>query len=322
MILVDEPASVERSVDRPCRLDLCIGCISKDVVVQKFCERGMFIQFSVGEEDASVGEHINVVRIVRLQQAFDLGRAYVLTQPAKDHGMRNPKTYLLACTVGDPTTVQKKFFMKRGTCPYCKRDGISFNADGTMRKHMHCPGPPSASQAASLALPRIPSSSQSGTSFSSMFTSSSAIHDERREMEKTRLENDKYLKAQADKFKEQESKRKEEEKAAAEKQAAEKEVAEEEAARAAIPYNEESVRRQYVPCSGQVEHYRGTNVHAYYLNRDYSIININDPPRVPKPQPKPTKKRKWQWRMVRYDSPFGDTSQLCEGEEELQWVYT
>lgn len=133
-------------------------------------------------------------------------------------------------------------------------------------------------------------------------------------MEKTRLENDKYLKAQADKFKEQEIKRKEEEKAAAEKQAAEEE-------RAAVPYNEESVRRQYRPCSDQVEYYRGTNVHAYYLNRDYNIININDPPRVPKPQSKPTKKRKWQERIVRYDSPFGDTSQLCEGEEELQWVY-
>lgn len=113
MLLVDEPASVERSVDRPCRLDLCIGCISKDVVVQKFCERGMFIQLSLGEEDASVGEHINVVRIVRLQQAFDLSRAYVLTQPAKDHGMRNPKTYLLACTVGDLTTVQKNFHEAR-----------------------------------------------------------------------------------------------------------------------------------------------------------------------------------------------------------------
>lgn len=145
-------------------------------------------------------------------------------------------------------------------------------------------------------------------------------------MKETELENEKYLKGQAEKYKEQqEMKRKEEEKAAAEKQAAEKqaaeEAAEEAAARAAIPYNEESVRRQYVPCSGQVEHYRGTSVHAYYLNRDYSIININDPPRVPKPQPKPTKKRKWQWRMVTYDSPFGDTSQLCEGEEDLQWVF-
>lgn len=213
----------------------------------------------------------------------------------------------------------------RGTCPYCKRDGISFNADGTMRKHMHCPGPPSASRA-SAALPtaRIPSSQPAtSTTFASSASAPyvTSTYDERRELEETRLENEKYLKGQAEKYKEQqEMKRKEEEKAAAEKQAAEK-AAEEAAARAAIPYNEESVRRQYVPCSDQVAHYRGTNVHAYYLNRDYSIININDPPRVPKPQPKPTKKRKWQEVVVRYNSPYGDTSQLCKGEEELQWVY-
>ena len=139
-------------------------------------------------------------------------------------------------------------------------------------------------------------------------------------MEETRLENDKYLKAQAEKYKEQEIKRIEEEKAA-EKQAAEAAEEEAAAARAAIPYNEESVRRQYRPCSNQVKHYRGTTVHAYYLDKDYIIRDINEPLHVPKPQPKPTKKRKWQEVVVRYNSPYGDTSQLCKGEEELQWVY-
>ena len=138
-------------------------------------------------------------------------------------------------------------------------------------------------------------------------------------MEKTELENEKYLKAQAEKYNEQqEMKRKEEEKAAAEKQAAEEEEA---AARAAIPYNEESVRRQYRPCSQYVDGYRGTTVHAYYLDKDYIIRDINEPLHVPKPQPKPTKKRKWQEVVVRYNSPYGDTSQLCKGEEELQLVY-
>jgi hypothetical protein len=137
-------------------------------------------------------------------------------------------------------------------------------------------------------------------------------------MKETELENEKYLKAQAEKYKEQqEMKRKEEEKAAAEKQAAEKEAA----ALAAIPYNEESVRRQYRPCSQYVEQYRGKTVHAYYLDKDYMMRDINEPLRVPKPQPKPTKKRKWQEVVVRHNSPYGDTSQLCKGEEELQWVY-
>ena len=139
-------------------------------------------------------------------------------------------------------------------------------------------------------------------------------------MEETRLENDKYLKVQAEKYKQQEIKRKETEKAAAEQAAAAAEEAAA-AARAAIPYDEESVRKKYVDCSSYVVHYRGSNVHAYYLDRNYSIRDINDPPRVPKPQPKPSKKRKWQEVVVRYDSPFGDTSQLCKGEKELQWVY-
>jgi len=140
-------------------------------------------------------------------------------------------------------------------------------------------------------------------------------------MEEMRLENDKYLRAQAEKYKEQEIKRIEEEKAAAEKQAAEAAEEEAAAARAAIPYNEESVRRLYLPCYHLVEHYQGTSVNAYYVNRNYDIRNVNDVPRVPEPQPKPTKKRKWQEIIVRYGSPFGDTSHLCEDEEELQLVY-
>lgn len=200
-----------------------------------------------------------------------------------------------------------------------------------MRKHMHCSGPPSASRA-SAALPtaripvRIPSSQPATSSTFASSTSASYVtsaYDERREMEKTELENEKYLKVQAEKYKEQqEMKRKEEEKAAAEKQAAEKQAAEKEAAAlAAIPYNEESVRRQYRPCSQYVDQYRGTTVHAYYLDKDYMMRDINETLRVPKPQPKPTKKRKWQEVVVRHNSPYGDTSQLCEGEEELQWVY-
>jgi hypothetical protein len=144
-------------------------------------------------------------------------------------------------------------------------------------------------------------------------------------MDETRLQNDIYLNAQAEMFRQQEIKRKKEEEAAAKKQAAEaaEKAAEKAAAdaRAAIPYDEESVRRKYQPCSYIVDHYRGTTMHAYYLDRNYCIRDINDPPRVPKPQPKTSKKRKWQEVIVRHDSPFGDTSQLCKDEAELQWVY-
>ena len=140
-------------------------------------------------------------------------------------------------------------------------------------------------------------------------------------MKETELQNDKYLKAQAEKYKQQEIKRKEQEKVAAEKQAAEAADEATVAALAAIPYNEESVRKQYVPCYKQVESYRGTNVHAYYLDKNYTIKDINATVPVPKPQPKPIKKRKWQYVIVSYDSTFGDTSQLCKGEKELQRVY-
>lgn len=88
MLLGDQIALVERSVERQCLVDLCIGCISKHVILQEFCERGMCFQFSVGEEDASVREHIDVVRFVLLQQGLDLGRAYVLIQPVEHHGQR------------------------------------------------------------------------------------------------------------------------------------------------------------------------------------------------------------------------------------------
>lgn len=192
-----------------------------------------------------------------------------------------------------------------------------------MRKHMHCPGPSSLPPTTpSLPNARAPPSSQYFFPSPHTLTSSesapvtSTYEDERREMEKTmeetRLKNEEYLTNRAEKCRQQEIKRKEEEKLAAAAKAAEAQT---------VPYDEESVRRKYVNCYQYVEHLRGTNVHAYYVDNTYTIKDIHALPRVPKVQPKPAEKRKWREVFVEHDSPFGDTSQLCKGEKDLQWVY-
>ena len=67
----------------------------------------------------------------------------------------------------------------------------------------------------------------------------------------------------------------------------------------------------------------GSAIPIYWMDRNGGFYEVGkDTPYTPKPSPSPVIRRRQRkvWCKVYWNSKFGDTTDLCEGEWEMQWA--
>jgi hypothetical protein len=65
----------------------------------------------------------------------------------------------------------------------------------------------------------------------------------------------------------------------------------------------------------------GTAIPVYWIDCKGGLYEVGkDTPHTPKPSPVIRRRQRKVWCKVYWNSNFGDTTYLCEGEWEMQWV--